>query len=500
MLNAFWDSNISIMPQQETETSDIKGIKQRSLKSIKWSAAAEVFSRAIQPVVVVILARLLSPSDFGVVAVAISVVSFAQIVQEFGLGKAIIQTEKTLEIYANNAFWMNAGIGIFLYVVFFIAAPSISNLFRSPGTINVLRVLCMQIIIVSFFTVQSALLRRDMRFKGIFFIRFTTSVIPGFVSIAMAFYGMGVWSLVYGALAGSTAQLVLYWSFSEWRPKWTFDIAVSKNMIKFSRWVMLEGLLAWIILWGDSIVIGHYLGVKELGLYRLGSTFIIFASNIFFTPIVHVALSLFSRMQLNIPELKNCYIKLTHIIISLSIPLGVGIAVLAKPIVPVFLSDKWVGTEIVIALMAIRFGIGWFVGLNSTVYTAIGRPDLNIKLLVIVTMISIPAYIFGAKYGLLIFCIVRLTISVIDNCINYFIGKQLLDLPSTYPNIVILPSLCSLLMAFVIFTLMNVISIHNLMFLIISVVGGVIFYFCCLYILNKEFVIWGYRYISQIIR
>ena len=486
------------MADQKAELLKLKEIKQRSLKSVKWSSAAEICSRGFQPVVMLMLARLLSPSDFGIIAVAISVVSFAQIIQDFGIGKAIIQTEKNVELYTNNAFWVNAGMGIVLYVVLYFAAPPLSIFFKSPESMDVLRVLCLQIVIVSFFSVHSALLKRNLRFKGIFFVRFATSVIPGITSVAMAFWGMGVWSLVYGSLAGSTVQLILYWRLSEWRPKLNFDTIVFIDMFKFSRWVMLEGLLTWIILWGDSIIIGHYLGIKDLGMYRLGSTVIIFASNIFFTPVVNVALSFFSRLQSNLPDLVDCFKKLTQIIISLSIPIGIGLALLAKPIVTVFLGEKWIGTDIVISIMAIRFGIGWFFGLNSTVYTALGRPDLNIKVMIIITIIAIPAYIFGAKYGLLAFCIARLTVSLIDNFINYFVAKNLLDLPLTYIRIILFPLFACIFMAGVICSLMIVIEIHSWIILALVVVAGAISYIVCLYIINKDFVIWGYRYALKI--
>ncbi len=173
---------------------------------------------------------------------------------------------------------------------------------------------------------------------------------------------------------------------------------------------------------------------------------------------------------------------------------------MSKPIVVVLLGDKWIGTEIVILFMAIRFGVGWFVGLNSTIFTAIGRPDLNIKVLIVVTAISIPAYIFGAQYGLFVFCIVRLITSVIGDCIYYFIAKKTLDLPLTFIRILLVPLLGAVFMALILCAFMSVISINNWFVLALAVIAGVISYVGCFYIINKEFVIWGYRYAVQIIR
>ena len=476
-------------------------LKQSSLKAMKWSAFAESMSRIVPPIVMLILARILSPSEFGTVAVATVAVGLARVFQEFGLGKALIQTENNVGDYANNAFWLNVVIAICLYIIIFFTAPFISLLFDSHETTGVLRVLCLQIVIESLFSMHNALLRRNMRFKALFFVRFISSIVAGSVSIIMAISSMGVWSLVYGTLAGSMCQMILYWKLSDWTPKFAFSLQVSKQMIAFSKWVFFEAVLVWLINWFDSVAIGHYLGVKDLGVYRVSSTLIAFAANIIFTPIVPVAFSLFSRLQSDLSELKKVYIKLNKIIASVAIPFGIGICILAKPIALVMFGEKWAGAEIVIAFMSIRIGIGWLVGLNSTIYTAIGKPVLNVKLLLVVAGISVPAYLFGAKYGLLIFCIVRLIASLIDDCINYFIAKITFDLSlKTFIQSLLPPFIGSALMATIISLIKSFANINNWFALILLIITGFLFYIACLMVINKEFVIKNYYYGVQMLK
>jgi O-antigen/teichoic acid export membrane protein len=476
-------------------------LKQSSLKAMKWSVFAESLSRVVSPIVMLILARLLSPSEFGTVAVATIAVGLARIFQEFGFGKALIQTENNVEDYANNAFWLNVGIGVCIYIAIFFTAPFISLLFDSQETIGVLRVLCIQIVVESFFSMHNALLRRNMRFKALFFVRFSSSVIAGSVSVVMAILDMGVWSLVFGTLAGSLCQMMLYCKLSDWTPKLAFNFLILRQMIIFSRWVFLEAILVWLINWFDSVAIGHYLGVKDLGVYRVSLTLIAYAANIIFTPIVPVAFSLFSRLQSDLFELKKVYIKLNKIIASVAIPFGVGLAILAKPIALVVLGEKWTGAEIVIVFMSIKVGIGWLVGLNSTIYTAIGRPVLNVKLLIIVAVVSVPAYLYGAKYGLLVFCIVRLITSLMDDCINYFIAKITFDLSlKEFLRFLLLPLLGAAFMATIISFINSFTNIDNWFVLILSILIGALFYLACLMIINKEFVIKNYRYVLQIMR
>jgi len=483
------------------ESIDISQIKHHSIKAVKWSMLAELISCSIRPIVLLIMARLLSPSDFGVVGIATISIGLAQIFQEFGFGKALIQTETDVEAYTNNAFWINTGVGLFIYILIYFSAPLIAHFFDSYQSIIVLRVLCIQIIITGLYSVQYSSLKRKMNFRSIFYVRFTASLFPGVISILLALLGFGVWSLVFSSLLASFIQAILFWRMSEWRPKWSFDFIILKRMILFSRWIFLEGVLAWLISWGDSIILGHYMGIDDLGIYRVGSTLIIFISTIFFSPIVSVALSYFSRLQSNMCDLQKSYLKLTQLIITFALPLCMGIALLAKPIVAIFLGEKWLGVEIVVSLMSIRLGIGWIVGLNSTVYTAIGKPGLNVRLLLIVTAISIPAYIIGARYGLLVFCLVRLGSTLVDNLLNYLIAKKTLKLPFYYLMKPIFLSLSgTAIMAAVIVLFMKYISIDNLFILVLTVVAGFFSYIGTLYIIKKDFVLWSYRYGLQILR
>ena len=485
----------------QEEELNISQIKKHSIKAVKWSMLAEIVSYSVRPLVLLILARLLSPADFGLVGIATVAIGLAQIFQEFGFGKALIQTENNIDKYANNAFWINISLGLFIYFLIFITAPYIAEFFDSEQSILVLRVLCIQIVLTGFYSVQFSSMRRNMNFKSIFIVRFLAAVLPGVLSVLLALFDMGVWSLVYGSLLASLIQAILFWKLSNWRPTWSFDFVILKKMLIFSRWILLEGLLAWLISWGDSIIIGHYLGVNDLGIYRVGSTLIIFVSSIFFSPIVPIALSYFSRLQSNLRDLQNSYVKLTQLITAFSIPLGIGIALLSKPIVMVFLGEKWIGVEIVISLMAIRLGLGWIVGLNSTVYTAIGKPKLNVGILIIVTAISIPAYILGAQYGLFIFCLVRLATTLVDNFLNYMIAKKTLDLPFHYLMKPVFLSLSgTAIMAGVIVLFMKYVSIDNLFILILAVMSGILSYIAALLVIKKDFVFWGYRYGLQILR
>jgi len=479
----------------------MKNIKETSVKGLKWTGLSEILSRSVQPLVTIILARILSPEDFGLIAVANIVISLCLIFQDFGFKKAIVQTENNYLIYANNAFWLNLMFSLFLYITIYIFAPLIATLFKSASSVSIIRVLSFKIVIISLSSVQLALIQRSIKFKLIFIIQFSNSSIIGLASILLAIYGFGVWSIVIGTLSGSIVQFFLCWIVFNWKPKLDFDIGAAKEMLHFSKWVAAEGIAAWLITWGDSIILGSFLGLNDLGIYRIGTFFVMFLSNIFFTPLVSVAYSFFSRLQSDIREFNNYFLKLSKIVTAIVLPVAIIVALLSEPIVNILLGDKWRGAEIVIATMSIRWALGCIVGLNSIGFTAIGRPDINFKLLAIVSSFTIPTYIIAAPYGLVVFCFVRLLVEQLDNIINYIFSVKVLQLPSVYilTNIkTTLPSIT--IMIFVTFFIINNLAITNLLMLILSGCIGFSTYILSLWVFQKKFLKWSIKYALHMLR
>ncbi len=486
-------------PHLNTDT--LEDLKIKSVKAFKWSALGEITSRAVQPIVTTILARFLAPADFGVVAVATIVVSLCQLFQDFGLGKTVIQTEKNLKEYANNAFWLNLGAATFLYLVILIGAPLIGALFRSPESVAVLRILSLQLILSSLSTVQAALFQRSVRFNLVFIVRSVSALIPGFVSIPLALSGYGVWAIVFGTLGGSAIQLILYWWFSDWRPQFTFHISFVKRLVGFSKWVAAEGLAGWFIAWGDSFLLGMYLGMSELGQYRVGTFFVVLLSNLFFTPFIPVAYSFFSRLQVDREEFKNYFLKLSKLITATVLPIGFLAAFFAEPITSVVFGTQWQGTEIVIATMSIRWALGCLVGLNSTAYTSLGRPDVNIKFLGVVVLLSVPVYFIAAPYGLMVFCIARLLTAQFDNILNFFVGIRVFGLEAGYilDNLRV-PLAPLLVMSGVILVFLESFTVDNFVTLTLGLLVAVSTYLLTLYLFQRDFVKWSFKYAVAMVR
>lgn len=427
-------------------------IRDKAVKSVKWTFLAEILPRISAPVVILFLARLLTPDDFGIVAIATIVISFAAIFQTLGFEQALVQRETDIRAAANIVFWSNVALSVFIYLAAYVAAPFIANFFQEPTAVPVIRVLCLQIMLTALITVHSSLLQRAFRFKTLFLARSANAIIPLVVTVPLAFYLHNVWALVIGSLAGSTVQLALFWYLSKWRPEFSFDIALAKKLMRFGIWVTLEMLFGWALLYGDNLVVGHVLGAYALGVYTVGWSFVAVIFGLVTNPLGPVAYASFSRLQSKLDELAAAFLDANKLIITLVLPIGAGLALTAQPVALLLFGQKWTGIEIVIALIGLVFATSWLVGINGEVYRAVGRPDMTVKLLTVAVLYYIPVYIIAAPKGLLVFCIARLAVGIAGLPLHFYVASRLLKVPFTYLKTPIkLPVIATLVMSILVY-------------------------------------------------
>jgi PST family polysaccharide transporter len=198
--------------------------------AVKWSFLAELVSKAITLIVFIVLARLLTPEDFGVMSAALMVIAFSQILWEAGMGKALIQRQTDIEDAANVAFWINLGLGVLIAgLLFWGAQPIALTFFQDARVTPVLQIMTLQVLLGALSSVQTALLQKEMDFKKLFWVRMATVALPGFASIPLAWGGMGYWALVAGTLTGQAVQVMMLWRMSEWRPRWRRRLSYLPN-------------------------------------------------------------------------------------------------------------------------------------------------------------------------------------------------------------------------------------------------------------------------------
>jgi len=377
--------------------------------ALKWSFLSELASKAISPIVFVVLARLLTPEDFGVMSSALMVVSFSQIFWEAGMGKALIQRQTDTDEAANVAFWINICLGVVIASLLFLtSAPIALTFFHDVRVTAVIQVMTIQVFFGAVSSVHTALLQKEMGFKKLFWVRFATVSLPGLASIPLAWNGMGYWALVVGTLVGQTAQVMMLWNMSHWRPKFTFHIQVAKELGRFGAWVAVYGLLAWFYIWADSLIVGMYLGSHDLGLYRTGTQLAAMIYGIMFGPINAVLYSYLSKIGNDKQRLGEAAGKVIKTLIFIAIPVGMIIFSLADPLGDVLFNEKWKSIGMVIGVMALSNGFSSVIGMNGEFYRAIGKPSYETIPTSIALFVFLAAYLYSIQFGLIVFIWTRL--------------------------------------------------------------------------------------------
>ena len=360
-------------------TSDSSQLKQQAAKSLKWALIGDLLPKIMQPVVTIVLARILVPEDFGIIGIATLVIGLVRMIESMGLNQALIQTDEDIEEAADVVFWSNLSLSIILFIVLYYSAPLISRFFDEPRSTAVIQVMGIQLLISAFDDVQEALLQRDFQFRELVGRRLVPVSISAVISIAMALAGYGYWSLVVGTLIGTALGVVFLWRVSQWRPRFRYDLSVARLLIGFGGLVTLESLQGWALNYGDNLAAGYFLGVEALGFYTMAFTIAVVMLGFLILPVSRVAYSAFSRLKDQTEELGRAFVDMTQYLAVIVIPASLGVFLCAELIVEIILDDSWIAAIPAIQILAIMPGLSWIIALYPSLYRAIGRPDVMPK-------------------------------------------------------------------------------------------------------------------------
>jgi O-antigen/teichoic acid export membrane protein len=381
--------------------------------AFKWSLLGEIASRSIGPIVFIALARLLRPEDFGVVAAATVAVSFSQVFWDAGLARALIQRPDDDSAAADAVFWINLGLGIALMLVLMCGAGPLAMFFGDQRIAAVLRVLALQLPLAAVCSVFTALMYRRFAFRQLFWVRLATGAAPGLAAVPLALYGWSYWSLVAGVLTGQVLQLALLRSATRWRIERKIDRAVAVQLLSFGKWSAASGLLGWLYGWLDAIVVGHYLGSHDMGLYRTGNTFVTLTFGLIFSPLLPVLYSLFSRAQYDLSRLRAALAMVVHAIALISVPVGLGLLSARSELAGIVFGQQWSGIGLVIGFLGISHAIGWIAGANGELYRAIGKPQVEAFVMLVMLALYVPTYLLAIRRGLEPFLWARIGLSAL---------------------------------------------------------------------------------------
>lgn len=393
----------------------IEDVVPRAISAGKFAVAGELVARVAQPLMLVVLARFLAPEEFGLVTAAAVLVSFAHIVWEAGLARALIQRPlgpAMLGEAASAVFWTNLLLASALYVAVFVSAPALASGLGYERLTGVLRVQGVAVIFSAAAAVPLALRQRALDFRVVLQARVVGAVVPGIVGIPLAWQGGGYWALVAGAVAGTAAQAaVLFWR-AGWRPRGIRTLGAIRSVARFAVWSTADALLSWTMMWADVIVVGSLLAVHELGLYRTGDLAVRAAFGLALGALMPVLFSMFSRLQSEPGKRVDVFVQsLRGTALVAMFLMAVAVAA-PRELTLLFFGPQWHELAPIVAALAVVHAIGWLVGPNAELYRGIGRPDLNAKIIAGCLLFYLPAYVLAAERGLEVLLGVRIATAV----------------------------------------------------------------------------------------
>lgn len=378
-----------------------------------WSLIAEVVSKLISPITNMILARLLTPEAFGIVATLSIVISFAEMLADGGFQKYIIQHEFSDDKEKNNsinvAFWTNLVFSFILWIVIALLRNPIASALGSPDLGLALMVAAIQIPLFGLTSIQLSIFRREFHFKSYFYIRIITAAIPLIITVPLASLGFGYWSLIIGTITTMIVSLILYTILSKWKPSFFYSFRILKMMLSFTIWTMLESISIWVTGWIDTILLVFIINdTFYLGLYKNSVVAVSGILNLFIAAIIPVLFSGLSRLQNDKQGFMKLFYAVQKFAAYILIPTGVGIFVFRNVITFILLGNDWIEGSLIIGLWGI---ISVFVILlsnfNSEIFRSKGKPKLSLLVQLLHIIILVPSVVIGAKMGFWEFIYIR---------------------------------------------------------------------------------------------
>lgn len=407
-------------------------IDKKVVSATKWSTITEIAAKLVSPITTMVLARLLTPADFGVLVTATMVISFSEIFTDAGFQKYLIQrkfeTEKELKDTTTVAFWSNFLMSVVIWLVIVLFCGQIADLVGNPGRGNVIAISCICIPLAAFSSIQMALFKRKFDFKTLFFVRIIGILIPIVVTIPLAFFTRSYWALIIGMIALNASNAVILTIKSEWKPRLFYDWGIFKRMFSFSFWSMIEAVSIWLTSYVDLFIVGKLLNEHYLGIYRTSMSTVGQIMSLITAATTPVLFSALSRLQDDEVEFRRLFFRFQKIVGLLVIPIGVGIFLFRDLVTEVLLGHQWLEAANFIGLWGLTSSITIVLShYCSEIYRAKGKPKLSVLAQLLHIFCLVPTVLWAINYGFDFLCemraLVRLTLIVINLAILYWLSK-----------------------------------------------------------------------------
>ena len=399
----------------------------KTIKNFIWRFAERCGAQMVTFVVSIVLARLLTPKDYGTVALVTVFTTILQVFVDSGLGTALIQKKDADDLDFSSVFYFNFAVCLILYLVMFVAAPFIAGFYNDVSLIPIIRVISLTILISGVKGIQQAYVSRNMMFKRFFFSTIGGTIFSAFLGIALAYAGFGVWALVAQQLSNTAIDTLILWLTVKWRPKLIFSWTRLKGLLKFGWKLLVSALLDTGYNNLRNLIIGKMYSSSDLAFYNQGDKFPkVIVTNIN-TSIDSVLLPTMSSAQDDREHVKNMTRRAIKTSTYVMAPLMMGMAFCAEPIVRLVLTDKWLSCVPYLRIFCITYMFWPVHTANLNAINAMGRSDCFLRLEVIKKIIGMTLLLSTMWFGVMAMAYSLLVSNVISQIINSWPNRKLLN-------------------------------------------------------------------------
>ena len=370
----------------------------RVVGGIGWIGASKITLQVFRLGVGAILARLLLPSDFGLIAMVLVFSGVIELFSQLGFGAALIQRKNVTEEHLSSVFWVNVGMGLSLSLLMLGLAPAISHFYQEPQLVAIAAALGTQFFTSSFGIVHQSVLSKQFEFKKLAVVETFAMMVSGVIAILMALNGFGLWSLVAQSLIGSALNGIALWFVTPWRPRFLFSWVHLKELFGFSFNLLGFSLINYIHRNLDNLLIGRFLTPAVLGYYNRAYQFMLFPLYNISGVLGRVLFPALSTIQDDLPKVREVYLRATRYISAITFPMMLGLFVVAPELVQVLYGPKWVRMTFLLQVLCL---IGLQQSIETTtgwIYYSQGRTDIIFRWNLVVVCMAAAAFVIGLRW------------------------------------------------------------------------------------------------------
>lgn len=474
----------------------MSSLKQKTLNGLSWSFIDQMGNLGITFIVGIILARILSPREFGLIGMITVFIAVSESFINSGFSNALIRKQNSTNTDYSTVFYFNLVVGFLFFGILYISAPAISSFFDEPQLTLIVRMMALILIIDSFTIIQRTILTKRIDFKLQARISIISSVGSGVIAIIMAYKGYGVWSLVFQRLSRQGLNSIFLWIWNNWRPQLVFSRESFKELFGFGSKMLVSGLINTIYLNVYYLIIGKFFSAESLGYYTKAGEFKRVPSQGLYAVIDRVSYPVLSSIQDDKSRLKINYQRLIRSSMFITFVFMLGMAAVAEPIVIALIGEKWRQSIIYLQLLCFDGMLYPLHALNLNMLQVAGRSDLFLRLEVIKKILAIPVIITGIYFGIEAMIIGMVINSFIAYFLNSFWSGKFAGYSTKEQISDLIPSfLLAVSMSVAVFLLGFVLPFAPVWNLIIQVIFGAIFVFLVAELFKHR----DYLYIKSII-